>query len=179
MMKETNEWLNDGEKTLIAMGAAMGAGCRTCADKLYRIALDQNLSREEILTAFLKGLEGKGEALRTMREKVRTLLGDGKKDGEPSAGRDKKMAALIRLASFMASNSAPDACQEIMKAYAEGVTEREIKLCRSIARMVRENAMKFSDEEIGERLTAGTQEEEKGGAPLEAVCGASCACGCG
>ena len=60
MMKETKEWLNDGEKTLIAMGAAMGAGCRTCADKLYRIALDQNLSREEILTAFLEGLEGKG-----------------------------------------------------------------------------------------------------------------------
>ena len=27
--------------------------------------------------------------------------------------------------------------------------------------------MKFSDEEIGERLAAGTQEEEKGGAPLE------------
>ena len=103
-----------------------------------------------------------------MREKVRTLLGDGKKDGEPSAGRDKKMAALIRLAFFMASNSAPDACQEILKAFAEGVTEKEIKLCRSIARMVRENAMKFSDEEIGERLAAGTQEEEKGGLPWKA-----------
>jgi hypothetical protein len=59
------------------------------------------------------------------------------------------------------------------------ILTREIKLCRSIARMVRENAMKFSDEEIGERLAAGTQEEEKGEAPLEAVCGASCACGCG
>ena len=43
-MKETREWLSDGEKSLIAMGAAMGAGCRTCADKLHRIALDQNLS---------------------------------------------------------------------------------------------------------------------------------------
>jgi hypothetical protein len=89
------------------------------------------------------------------------------------------MASLIRLASFMASNSAPDACQEIRKAFAEGVTEREMKLCRSIARMVRENAMKFSDEEIGERLSARTQEEEKGGAPLEGLCGPSCACVCG
>ena len=52
-MKEKIEWLNDGEQSLVAMGAAMDAGCRTYAEKLHRIAQDQNLSRGEILKAFL------------------------------------------------------------------------------------------------------------------------------
>jgi hypothetical protein len=178
-MKETMRWLNDGEKSLIAMGAAMGAGCRTCAEKLNRIALDQNLSREEILSAFLEGLEGKAEALRTMRAKVQSLWGEYNKEAEASLGLDKKLAALIRTAAFMAANSAPDACREMEKSLVEGVTGKDLKLCRSIARLVRDQAMKFSDQEIEERLFSGSKEEEKTEKPLVSVCGEGCACSCG
>jgi hypothetical protein len=79
----------------------------------------------------------------------------------------------------MAANSAPDACREVGKSFMEGVTERDIKLCRSIARLVRDQAMKFSDQEIEGKLSIGPKEGEKMETPLEGACGASCARSCG
>ena len=53
-----------------------------------------------------------------------------------------------------------------------------MKLCRSIARLVRDQAMKFSDQEIEEKLFSGPKEEENKETPLEGVCGEMCACSC-
>jgi hypothetical protein len=38
MDSDRENQLTDKEKTFISMGAAMGAGCRTCADKFYAAA---------------------------------------------------------------------------------------------------------------------------------------------
>jgi hypothetical protein len=54
-----------------------------------------------------------------------------------------------------------------------------MKLCRSIARLVRDQAMKFSDQEIEERLSSGSKEEETTEKSLVSVCGETCACSCG
>ena len=152
-MEDAQGWIKDNEKIIIAMGAAMGGGCRKCAENLHRMAMDQNISPKDILGAFLQGLEAKAEAVNTMREKVRALLDDGQFASDSASGQDLKLSSLIRIAAFTAANSAPDVFQEIERARDRGVTERELKLCQSIARMVRDHAMKFSDEEIGEGLS--------------------------
>jgi len=36
----------DREKTLVAMGAAMAGGCRTCEDKLHKIAVSLGLAED-------------------------------------------------------------------------------------------------------------------------------------
>ena len=165
-MEDTKGWIKDSEKTMIAMGAAMGGGCRKCAENLQRMALDQSISSKDILGAFLQGLEAKAEAVNTMREKVRSLLDDGQFASGSSFGQNPKMASLIRIAAFTAANSAPDVFREIKQARGRGVTERELKLCQSIARMVRDHAMKFSDQEMGE-----------GSSETVSPCSAACSCG--
>jgi len=165
-MEDAKGWIKDSEKTMIAMGAAMGGGCRKCAENLHRMALDQNMSPKDILGAFLQGLEAKAEAVNTMREKVRSLLDDGQFASDSPSGKDPKLASLIRIAAFTAANSAPDVFQEIERARGQGLTERELKLCQSIARMVRDHAMKFSDQEIGEGLSETVS-----------PCAAACSCG--
>jgi hypothetical protein len=165
-MEDAKGLLKDSEKTMIAMGAAMGGGCRKCAENLHRMALDQNISPKDILASFLQGLEAKAEAVNTMREKVRSLLDEGRFASDSSISQDPKLASLLRIAAFTAANSAPDVFQEIKRARDQGVTERELKLCHSIARMVRDHAMKFSDEEIGEGLSETVS-----------PCSAACSCG--
>jgi hypothetical protein len=165
-MENAKGWIKNSENTMIAMGAAMGGGCRKCAENLYRMALDQNISPEDMFTAFLRGLEAKVEAVNTMREKVRSLLGDRQFANDSSSGKEQKLASLIRIAAFTAANSAPDVFKEIERAHDRGITERELKLCQSIARMVRDHAMKFSDQEIGE-----------GVAEAVGPCSTTCSCG--
>lgn len=165
-MADAKGWLKDSEKTLIAMGAAMGGGCRKCAENLHRMALNQEISPEDMFAAFLGGLEAKAEAVNTMKEKVRSLLGDRQSANTPPSAKDPKLASLIRIAAFTAANSAPDVFQEVEKALGQGATERELKLCRSIARMVRDHAMNFSDQEIGEGLSESVSS-----------CAAACSCG--
>jgi hypothetical protein len=102
----------------------------------------------------------------TMSEKVRSLLGDRQSANDSPTGKVPTLASLIRAASFTAASSAPDVFQEIEKARGQGVTEREIKLCHSIAGMVRDPAMKFTDEEIGEGISQ-----------TSGPCSGACSCG--
>ena len=68
----------------------------------------------------------------------------------------------------MASNSAPDACQEILKAFAEGVTEREneaLPVHRPDGPRKRDEVFRRGDRRKAVRRD---EEEEKGEAPLKA-----------
>lgn len=191
--------MTDRERTLIAMGAAMGAGCRKCAEGLQRIGASIGIPTGEAWKAFEIGLNAKAEAVNTMRAAVSALLHNeadsGAKcgcarSGETEPGRRKpdnaragsagKMACLIRLASYMAANSAPDARAEMDEAVARGANSRDINLCLSIARMVRQKAAGFSDGEVGgpqgERKVNGC--ESGAGYCEDAACdtGRSCSC---
>lgn len=143
--------LSNREKTLIAMGAAMGGGCRTCADKLHQMAVSLDIPGEEMLKAFLLGLEAKEAAVRTMKQKVASLMGDfsSEKTGELS----EKLTSMIRMASFTAANSAPDCLGEFPQASSRGITADQIQLCISSAKMVRKHAMEFSDGDISDKLS--------------------------
>jgi alkylhydroperoxidase/carboxymuconolactone decarboxylase family protein YurZ len=171
-----NIQLSNQEKTLIAMGAAMGAGCRTCADKLYEIAISLNIPKPEMLQAFLLGLDAKAAAVKTMRDKVSALM-----DG--TAGDAKaispKLASMINVASFTAANSAPDGLTEIKQAMSSGVTAEQIQLCISTGKMVRKNATGFSDQEISGKSDC-SETDEKGSCcsgPANAQNASGCSCG--
>ncbi len=178
MNTEQSEHLTDREKTLVAMGAAMGAGCRTCADKLYGIAVSLKIPAAEMVMALNGGLEAKFQAVRTMEEKVFALVGGaGPKD--PSVSEEcGKLSSLVRIASFVAANSAPDALMEIRKARVQGVPSEQIGIAVSLAKMVRKNALSFSDQEISDN-DCGLQ---FGGAemccPLSSNTGSGSACSC-
>ncbi|MBA4392296.1 MAG: hypothetical protein C0407_01970 [Desulfobacca sp.] len=179
MNSNTNDPLTNEEKNLIAMGAAMGAGCRTCADKLHQIALSLKIPEGAILKAFHLGLTAKDEAVKTMTNKVSTLLGDHQERYRSvSEGGLKKLDILVRIASFVAANSAPDVLSEIQKAEADGLTPDQIKRCINLGKMVRKNAMAFSDQEISDNVNGLKTEAEEMCCPLSPAPEKASACSC-
>jgi hypothetical protein len=185
--------LSDRERTLIAMGAAMGAGCRTCAVGLRSIGEALGITMGEAGKAFEIGLNAKAQAVNTMRAAVSELF-YGMADQRaccftPGVRQTRKAAAanrgegripsLIRLASFLAANSAPDAKAEMEEAAAQGADGRDLNVCLAIARMVRQKAAGFSDAETGGKqveCSPGGSGTEAAGCDAEA-CAATCSCG--
>jgi alkylhydroperoxidase/carboxymuconolactone decarboxylase family protein YurZ len=144
------EALTGKEKTLIALHAAIGGGCRTCAERLYAVAQTVDATAEEIERALAEGLLRRESATRVMEEKVAALLGRPVSANAGSAATSERLAALGRLAGSAAANSAPDALVQIAAARAAGATEAEVKVALGIARTVRSKAQGFSDAELGE-----------------------------
>jgi hypothetical protein len=170
--------LSNQEKTLITMGAAMGAGCRTCADKLYDAAISLNIPKNEMLKAFLLGLDAKAAAVKTMQEKVSALMTDGNSCN--SKEFPKKLASMIRMASFTAANSAPDCLTEIKQALSKGITTTEqIQLCIATGKMVRKNAISFSDQEIFNKFRCSESDVKGACCPVSANTENSSGCSCG
>ena len=180
--------MNEKERTLIAMGAAMGAGCRKCAEGLLDSGKSLKIPAKDIRKAFEMGLNAKAETVNTMRAAVSSMLlketgketecGCAKPD-DAGTRNNGRMACLIRLASYAASNSAPDVLSEIDDAIAEGADRREIRLCMSIARMVQEKAAGFSDQEVGQAHGEQKSDEQQSHDQEAAdVHNAGCSCGC-
>ena len=158
------------------MGAAMGAGCRTCADKLHEIAVSLNIPRGEMLKAFLLGLDAKADAVKTMQKKISALM-NGNTDNPEELS--PKLAAMIRVASFAGANSAPDCLAEIKQAMPGEITDEQIQLCISTAKMVRKNAMGFSDQEISNKFNNSESNTAGVCCPGPASNQSASACSCG
>jgi alkylhydroperoxidase/carboxymuconolactone decarboxylase family protein YurZ len=172
--------LTNREKNLVAMSAAMGSGCRQCADKLYGVAVSLTIPEKEMLMAFQWGLDAKAEAIGTMRAKVSELLGDSKGiDAQATVASSKKLATLARIASFVAANSAPDVASEIQRAKEHDITPDQIQTCISLARMVRKNAGIFSDQEISDNVGSFGSAGDEMCCPLTPGAKDSPACSCG
>ncbi len=177
---EQDDRLTNEEKNLVAMGAAMGAGCRTCADKLYTLALSLNIPEAMMVMALDGGLAAKAQAVRTMEAKISALTGDKRrKNGSASEGYSQKLSSLVRIASFVAANSAPDVLAEIRRAKAEGVAAEQIGIAISLAKMVRKNALSFSDQEISDNVCGDELDGEAMCCPLSPNTGSGSACSCG
>jgi|SRR5271157_1302115 len=180
MDKNQEYHLTNQENNLIAMSAAVGAGCRQCADKLYGVATSLKIPEKEMLKAFQWGLDAKAEAIGTMRIKISELMGDDKginaQDPDVSS---RKIAALARIASFVAANSAPDVASEIRKAQEHDITPGQIQMCISLGKMVRKNAGIFSDQEISDKVESFAFAGKETCCPLSSGAKDSSACSCG
>lgn len=142
--------LGSKDKLFIAMAAAMGGGCRTCAERLHASAGSQGITPEEQGRAFLEGLRARESATKVMHQKAETLVGRELRDGPGADGAtDLRVLELSRLAAAVASNSSPNALVHIADARAAGASDAEIDVAIGTARMVRSKAQGFSDEEVG------------------------------
>lgn len=143
--------LTNKEKALIALGAAMGGGCRTCAERLHPMAREAGATPEEIACALRDGLRVRQSATDVMRHKAGALLGQVLSlDTTPGTQDGARLSNLTRLAAAVAANSAPDALRHLETARAGGTEEAAIGIVMGISRKVRGKAQKFSDEEINE-----------------------------
>lgn len=142
--------LGGKDKLFIAMAAAMGGGCRTCAEGLHSMAGSAGVAPEEAARAFLEGLRVRESATDVMRRKAEALVGRELRHGGNAEGAsDLRVLELSRLAAAVAANSSPDALHHIGDAKAAGATDAEIAVAIGTARMVRSKAQGFSDGELG------------------------------
>jgi hypothetical protein len=182
-MDNTKQVLTDAEKLLVAMGAAIGGGCGKCAENLVKIAHEQGVSLADMATACKEGFAAKGDAVKTMKAKVATILKAATQESDESRkGVDmKKMASLIRTAAFAAANSAPDTVKEMKKACLQGAAKGDFRMCLSIAKSIRKKAEQFSDEDVAESTDNGDSAKsktKKEASDTNTVNGATCSCGC-
>ncbi len=91
---EQDDRLTNEEKNLVAMGAAMGAGCRTCADKLYALALSLNIPEAMMVTALPPPNTGSGPLPR-VRQRLSSSF--RYRWAEESRTKTGKMSAFARL----------------------------------------------------------------------------------
>lgn len=143
------ETLSNKEKAQIALGAAIGGGCRTCAEFLYPSLHSQGATEDEVVQLVADALTVRASATEVMRQKAAALMGrpPAADPGPPPAPRTR-IGELIRTGAAVAANCAPDALGHIERAKAAGATGAQIEVAIGIGRAVRAKAQKFSDEEI-------------------------------
>ena len=145
-----NQALGSKDKLFIAMAAAMGGGCRTCAERLHSMAGAEGISPEEQGRAFLAGLRARESATKVMHGKAEALVGrELRLEPGTEEATDLRVLELSRMAAAVAANSSPDALRHIEVARAAGASDAEIEVAIGTARMVRSKAQGFSDEEVG------------------------------
>lgn len=147
--------LEEVEKLQVALSAAMGAGCRSCADKLYPMLQSLGAAADEIEQALAQGLRTRAAAAALMQSKAEALM--GRTPAPEPAGREEvvnKLAELMRVGAGVALNSAPNALHHMERARSAGATEQEIRIAIGTGRLVRSKAQGFSDAEIDEACAA-------------------------
>jgi hypothetical protein len=155
-MKESAA-LSSQEKTYVAMAAAMGGGCRTCAERLFAIAQSLEMGLEEIDRAFFEGLVVRDVATQLMREKVHFLRHPEAEPEDTLVGsRGGRIRELSRLAAAVAANAGPAGLGYAKLARSAGASETAVAVAIGIGRSIRAKAQSFSDQEFGE---SGTVEE--------------------
>ena len=143
--------LSSKEKVLVALAAAMGGGCRTCAEKLYAVAESAGATADEVERAFADGLHVRRSATEVMRHKAGELTGrTPDMDAATCSDKGSRITELSKLAAAVAANSSPDALRHLGAARFTGASDEGIGVAIGIGRKVRSKAQDFSDEEIGE-----------------------------
>lgn len=171
-MKGTSA-LGNKERALIALSAAMGAGCRTCARRLHPMAKAAGAGDAEVDRALRVGVEMRQYATTTVRREVDALLGRELLEEEGAHGpEERRLEELSRLAAAVGANSSPDARRHLEAALAAGATEAGVSLAIELAGKVRSKAAQFSDEEIAAcRREQGVSGRQGAGEAPASCCG--------
>jgi alkylhydroperoxidase/carboxymuconolactone decarboxylase family protein YurZ len=116
--------LSSKEKVLVALAAAMGGGCRTCAERLYAMAESTGATADEVAVAFADGLYVRRSATEVMQHKAGELMGRiPDVDASPRSDKGSRITELSKLAAAVAANSSPDALRHLEAARFAGTSE--------------------------------------------------------
>lgn len=157
----TVDRLTQKEKELVAVAAALGAGCIPCTQHHAVAVREAGASEEETAWAATIGLEIKRESLVIMAalaaERLALPLVDGMVPGRQRGGDETALAALVAIGAATAAHCAPAVEREIAAALALGASGDNITRAFRIGRKVREVGARKVDE-AAERMIGSTGE---------------------
>ena len=111
------ESLTDAERELVAIGAAVGAGCQPCTQYHVRAALKASLSRDEILRALDEAQVVRQEGGVAVANVGRRSLGVGQEEQRRGQPKDR-WQALVYIGSAAGCNAG-----SLLARYLEGTSE--------------------------------------------------------
>ena len=146
----TAERLTQKQKELVAVAAALGAGCIPCTQHHAGAVREAGASEEETAWAAAIGLRVKRESLAIMAALAAERLALPLPDGAITDGRadtdETALGALVAIAAATAAHCAPALEREIAAARRLGASDDNITRAFRIGRKVREVGASKADE---------------------------------
>ncbi len=162
--------LNQKEKSLIAVGASVAAGCQPCTEYHVRGARADGACDRSIALAIETAISGRKSATTTMEEWAEHWQGAKPEIGAEFRAQKRLMAELTSVATAAAVNSVPDLQKHLAAAREIGARPQQIHIAIEIARKIK----RVAEEKI-EAITCGIGEAAQSATAVAApgCCGSS------
>ena len=145
------EVLSQKEKELIAVGAAVSAGCAMCSNHHFKQAFKRGATKDEVHHAVIAATAVMEDSMGDLQRTTHRLM-----DMEPQESHisdvetTEKLTALIKLAAAVAVNNVIYSKRYIGIADKLGASSRELHSTIKLVRVIQKRAGKFVDEAIEE-----------------------------
>lgn len=150
--------LSAKDKTLIAVGAAIAAGCRPCLERTIHLARNSGACERSIRLAIETALDARAKQLESLADWAETVQG-GKPEVEDSFRRERaQLVNLVRCGSALALRDAGGLPGRIAASVETGSNQRMLATALAIARSVAETASGIAEEAIGTLVSSGAAE---------------------
>ena len=135
--------LNDKERESVAIGAAIGAGCRPCTQYHVRAALKAGLSEEDVRQAVSEAEVLRIQAATSIAEYARGLVGGGEEADATLCYPSAPLQALAQVGAAAGGNAGPVLDWLLPQARGLGLTNEALTEAVELASMVKKMAGEF------------------------------------
>ena len=145
------EVLSQKEKELIAVGAAVSAGCAMCSNHHFKQAFKRGATKDEVHHAVIAATAVMEDSMGDLQRTTHRLMDMELQESHISdVETTEKLTALIKLAAAVAVNNVIYSKRYIGIADKLGASSRELHSTIKLVRVIQKRAGKFVDEAIEE-----------------------------
>lgn len=145
--------LTQKEKELIAVGAAVSAGCQKCANYHFKQAFEEGATREEVQQTVASAtcvIDSSGEI---MQRKAYSLMEiDREEVPESCSDEQDRMTMLVKIAAAVAANNTNNIERYIGMTKSIGASHGEMTVAAKLGKAILKKAGEFANEAINEAL---------------------------
>ncbi len=167
--------LNDKEREFVAIGAAIGAGCRPCTRYHVKAAVKAGISEDDVRLAVRDAEVVRIEVVTSIAEYANRLLGRGRRDGERLCSPAEPSQALTQIGAATGGNAGYLLDSLLVRARGLGLTSEALGEAVGIATKVKGVAASFYEKDAERALGRATEvtRGEEGECVGSQPCGAS------
>lgn len=145
--------LTQKEKELVAVGAAISAGCQKCANYHFKKAFEEGNTREEIQKAVEAATCVIKSSDEIMQRKAYSLMNVKRKEVKEScADRLDRINILVKIGAAVAANNTNNIQRYIELSKPMGITTEELTVTTKLAQAILKKAGEFAEDAITETL---------------------------
>jgi alkylhydroperoxidase/carboxymuconolactone decarboxylase family protein YurZ len=163
--------LNEKEKALIGVGAAVAAGCQPCTEHLVKTARAAGACDHSLALAVETAVAVRESATRTMDEWAGQCQGERPQPDSGFRAEKRRFAELTAVAAAFAVNSVPDLRAHLQSARECGATLEEIRVAIAVAGLVKKTAEEKVAAFLGEQSRSAEGCCSTPASPAGCVCG--------